>query len=130
MWCYFYFFGFRKNCCCKPASACRRRVILGKSLLPAGIGTLILESPYYGSRKPASQRGSKLLHVADLIKLGATTILEAVCLIRLLRAAGVLNVRLTPPPATPLTSSRFSPSSLSLNVFANVREMSRAYSIS
>lgn len=72
-------------------------MILGKSLLPAGIGTLILESPYYGSRKPPGQRGSKLLHVADLIKLGATTILEAVCLIRLLRGAGVPNVRHSAP---------------------------------
>ena len=75
------------------AGCCRRRVILGKSLIPAGIGSLILESPYYGSRKPLGQRGSKLLHVADLIKLGATTILETVCLIRLLREAGVNNVR-------------------------------------
>lgn len=75
---------------------CRRRQVLAKSLLPKGIGTLILEGAYYGSRKPRDQLGSKLCHVADLIKLGAVTILEAVCFIRLLHAAGVKKVSVHP----------------------------------
>lgn len=75
---------------------CRRRQILAKSLLSQGIGTLILEGAYYGRRKPRDQLGSKLCHVADLIKLGAVTILEAVSFIRLLHAAGVKQVSAHP----------------------------------
>lgn len=76
--------------------------MLGKSLLSQGIGSLVLESPYYGKRKPKGQLGSKLRHVADLIKLGATTILESVCLIRMLHAAGVHKVSAPPRNQAPV----------------------------
>jgi hypothetical protein len=35
-----------------------------------GVGQLVLESPYYGARRPAAQRGSKLCAVSDLLALG------------------------------------------------------------
>jgi hypothetical protein len=41
------------------------------------IGSVILEGPFYGQRRPASQRGSKLRTVADLINLSRATIAES-----------------------------------------------------
>jgi hypothetical protein len=67
--------------------------MMAKELLSRGVGTLILEGPYYGARRPGGQVGSKLRHVADLIKLGAITIIETLCLIRILREVGVERVR-------------------------------------
>jgi hypothetical protein len=37
---------------------------------PQGVGQLVLESPYYGARRPPQQRGSKLCAVSDLLALG------------------------------------------------------------
>ena len=70
----------------------RRRRALTADLLKDGIGTIILESPFYGGRKPQRQERSKLRHVADLIKLGAMTMLEALWLIHMLHKAGVSKV--------------------------------------
>jgi pimeloyl-ACP methyl ester carboxylesterase len=41
------------------------------------IGSIILEGPFYGQRRPGSQRGSKLRTVADLINLSRATISES-----------------------------------------------------
>ncbi len=46
-----------------------------------GISTMVLESPYYGVRRPAGQEGSRLLHVSDLLVLGRATIEESLCLL-------------------------------------------------
>lgn len=54
----------------------RRRHCLAYPLAAAGIATLILEGPYYGSRKPPAQVGSKLATLVDLCVLGRTTIEE------------------------------------------------------
>lgn len=41
------------------------------SLLGAqGVAAMVHESPFYGSRRPAAQKGSKLLRVSDLLTLG------------------------------------------------------------
>lgn len=66
-----------------------------KDLLKRGIGTLVVESPYYGARRPHGQQASKLLHVADLVKLGAMTILESLWLVHMLRSAGIKKVRVS-----------------------------------
>lgn len=71
---------------------CRRREALTLDLLQHGVGTVILESPFYGHRRPPRQERAKLLHVADLIKLGALTIVEALWLVHMLRAEGVHKV--------------------------------------
>ena len=42
---------------------------------------MILESPYYGSRRPPWQEGSKLRRVSDLLTLGRATIEESLYLL-------------------------------------------------
>ncbi|KAF6158670.1 hypothetical protein GIB67_040184 [Kingdonia uniflora] len=54
-----------------------RRLRLGGPLLKENIATMVLESPFYGQRRPSLQRGSKLLCVSDLLLLGRVTIDEA-----------------------------------------------------
>lgn len=50
--------------------------------LMQNISTLVLESPFYGLRKPAGQKGSKLLSVTDLLLLGLITISEGLHLLQ------------------------------------------------
>lgn len=78
--------------CMKRAYYFRRRERLVRDLLKDGIGSIIIESPYYGFRKPSEQEHSKLLHVSDLIKLGAATIVEGLWFVHMLRAAGLSKV--------------------------------------
>ncbi|KAK7278848.1 hypothetical protein RJT34_23886 [Clitoria ternatea] len=54
-----------------------RRLRLGGPLLKENIATMVLESPFYGQRRPVLQRGAKLLCVSDLLLLGRATIEEA-----------------------------------------------------
>uniref|UniRef100_A0A0E0JWS8 Uncharacterized protein n=1 Tax=Oryza punctata TaxID=4537 RepID=A0A0E0JWS8_ORYPU len=54
-----------------------RRLRLGGPLLKDNIATMVLESPYYGQRRPSMQHGSKLQCVSDLLLLGKATIDEA-----------------------------------------------------
>ncbi|MQM16615.1 hypothetical protein Taro_049572 [Colocasia esculenta] len=54
-----------------------RRLRLGGPLLKENIATMVLESPFYGQRRPRLQRGAKLLCVSDLLLLGRATIEEA-----------------------------------------------------
>ena len=46
-----------------------------------GIATMVLESPFYGARKPHYQFASQLLRVSDLLTLGRATIEESLCLL-------------------------------------------------
>ncbi len=50
-------------------------------MVPQGVATMILESPYYGSRRPPAQEGSKLHRVSDLLTLGRATIEESLYLL-------------------------------------------------
>jgi pimeloyl-ACP methyl ester carboxylesterase len=50
----------------------------------AGVSSVILESPFYGSRRPPNQIGSKLRKVSDLPVLGRVTIEESCSLVRFL----------------------------------------------
>jgi hypothetical protein len=50
----------------------------------SGISSVILESPFYGSRRPRNQVGSKLRRVSDLAVLGRVTIEETSSLLRFL----------------------------------------------
>eukprot|EP00249_Psilotum_nudum_P004626 c18128_g1_i1 orf=344-1414(-) len=54
-----------------------RRLRLGGPLLKDGIATMVLESPFYGQRRPRLQHGAKLLCVSDLLLLGRITIEES-----------------------------------------------------
>ena len=42
---------------------------------------MVLESPFYGSRKPQYQFASQLQKVSDLLTLGRATIEESLCLL-------------------------------------------------
>lgn len=53
-----------------------RRLRLGGPLLKQGIATMVLESPFYGQRRPRLQHGARLLCVSDLLLLGRATIEE------------------------------------------------------
>ncbi len=48
---------------------------------PAPIAAIILESPFYGARRPPSQVGAKLGRVSDLLALGRATVEEALALL-------------------------------------------------
>ncbi|KAG6516827.1 hypothetical protein ZIOFF_027307 [Zingiber officinale] len=54
-----------------------RRLRLGGPLLKQNIATMVLESPFYGLRRPRLQHGAKLLCVSDLLLLGRVTIEES-----------------------------------------------------
>jgi len=63
------------------------RQMLGLPLAREGTASLILESPFYGRRRPQTQRGPKLQHVSDLLSLGNATIEESLALMRWLNAS-------------------------------------------
>ncbi|XP_068642478.1 uncharacterized protein [Aristolochia californica] len=63
-----------------------RRLRLGGPLLKENIATMVLESPFYGERRPRLQYGAKLLCVSDLLLLGRATIEEARSLLYWLEA--------------------------------------------
>lgn len=65
-----------------------RRQMLGTPLVKQGIGTMALESPFYGRRKPPYQRRSKLHYVSDLLLLGRATIEESLLLLQALTQQG------------------------------------------
>lgn len=66
----------------------RRRNLMVKPLLKQGIGSIILENPYYGLRKPRGQFYSGLFHVSDVFVMGACLILECIVLLRMCEKQG------------------------------------------
>uniref|UniRef100_H2YPB4 AB hydrolase-1 domain-containing protein n=1 Tax=Ciona savignyi TaxID=51511 RepID=H2YPB4_CIOSA len=64
-------------------------------LLEAGITSVLLENPFYGSRKPKDQWRSGLLHVNDLFVMGSCLILEAQVLLHWLKRNGFGPLGLT-----------------------------------
>ncbi|KAJ3679033.1 hypothetical protein LUZ60_017044 [Juncus effusus] len=63
-----------------------RRLRLGAPLLKENVATMVLESPFYGNRRPKLQKGSRLLCVSDLLLLGKATIDESRCLLHWLES--------------------------------------------
>ena len=63
----------------------RRLENLALPLARKGVVSVILESPFYGKRKPGGQVGSKLNKVSDLGLLGRITIEEASALVKFLK---------------------------------------------
>jgi len=64
------------------------RRFLARPLLSRGVGALLLENPYYGSRRPPGQHGEALRTVADLLLMFRATAVEAVALLGWLLARG------------------------------------------
>lgn len=61
------------------------RLRFAAPLLARGIGAVVLENPFYGSRRPANQAGPALRSVSDLHLMGAATFQEGRGLLRWLR---------------------------------------------
>ncbi|XP_073843144.1 protein ABHD18 [Musca autumnalis] len=60
----------------------RRRNLIAKPLLrEANIGAIILENPFYGSRKPDNQVRSNLHNVSDIFVMGGCLVLECLVLL-------------------------------------------------
>ncbi|XP_046453039.1 protein ABHD18-like [Daphnia pulex] len=59
----------------------RRRILMGKPLLNEwNVGSIILENPFYGLRKPKEQKLSCLHNVSDIFVMGGCLILESLVL--------------------------------------------------
>ncbi|CAL1265408.1 unnamed protein product [Larinioides sclopetarius] len=59
----------------------RRRMLMARPLLKeAGIASILLENPFYGSRKPKTQKRSSLHNVSDIFVMGGCLILESLAL--------------------------------------------------
>jgi len=63
-----------------------RRRLFARHLLREGIGTLSLESPLYGSRRPEGQVGPRIRTVVEHFALNLATVDEGRALLRFLRA--------------------------------------------
>ncbi|BFZ24514.1 hypothetical protein BsWGS_27553 [Bradybaena similaris] len=60
----------------------RRRIFTARPLLKeAGIASILLENPYYGTRKPKHQLRSSLHNVSDLFVMGGALVLESLALL-------------------------------------------------
>ena len=66
----------------------RRRRALAIPLLRYGIGSLILENPYYGRRRPPDQHKKMLNRFSDLWAMGGATVEEGRSLVQWLRREG------------------------------------------
>lgn len=73
--------------------ATRRRFSL--PLLKHGIGALILENPYYGWRRPSTQRFVAIETIADQFMMNLATVLEAHALLRWFYQAGMTHLGVT-----------------------------------
>ncbi|KAL1493148.1 hypothetical protein ABEB36_011262 [Hypothenemus hampei] len=59
----------------------RRRNMMAKPLLNVGIGSIIVENPFYGLRKPIDQQRSSVHYVSDIFVMGGCLILECIVLL-------------------------------------------------
>ncbi|XP_065204913.1 protein ABHD18 [Planococcus citri] len=67
----------------------RRRNLIAKPLLKdAGIGSIILENPFYGRRKPEEQIRTVLQNVCDIFVMGGCLIFESMVLFHLCERLG------------------------------------------
>jgi len=66
----------------------RRRTALALPLAKRGIGSLILENPYYGKRRPPGQHSKMLRCVSDLILMGSAALTEGRVLLAWLHQEG------------------------------------------
>lgn len=67
----------------------RRLQTLAYPLAQRGIGSLILENPFYGRRRPSGQRGHNVRSVSEFLAMFRATVEEARSLLVWLRAQGV-----------------------------------------
>lgn len=63
----------------------RRHLAMAVPLAERGVASVLLESPYYGLRRPVHQKGPDLQHFVDLLTMARTCIEEARALVGWLR---------------------------------------------
>lgn len=74
----------------------RRRTLMARPMVKeAGMASLLLENPYYGSRKPKDQLWSSLKNVSDLFVMGGALILESTVLLHWLERGGYWPLGMT-----------------------------------
>lgn len=74
----------------------RRRLLMANPLLKEyGIASILLENPYYGTRKPKGQLRSSLHNVSDLFIMGGALILESLVLLHWCQKQGYGPLGLT-----------------------------------
>uniref|UniRef100_A0AC34FY27 Abhydrolase domain-containing 18 n=1 Tax=Panagrolaimus sp. ES5 TaxID=591445 RepID=A0AC34FY27_9BILA len=66
----------------------RREYGFANDLLKEGYSAILIENPYYGTRKPKQQFSSSLLNVSDLFVMGAAIIGECNFILRWAKEAG------------------------------------------
>lgn len=69
-----------------------RRRLVAEPLKEVGIGSIILENPYYGCRRPALQDRTYLRAVSDLWAMGLAVVSEARALLEWLRSQDFVNL--------------------------------------
>nr|CAG4651934.1 EOG090X08BF [Triops cancriformis] len=67
----------------------RRRLLMATPLLKDGIGSLLLENPFYGLRKPKQQVRSCLHNVSDIFVMGGCLVLESLALLHWAKQQGL-----------------------------------------
>ena len=72
-----------------------RNFLLADRLARQGIASLVLMNPYYGKRRPASQRSFAPPTVSDQMRMNSATIFEGVALVRWLLEQGYENPGVT-----------------------------------
>ena len=77
------------------ASLFLRKQFVARPLLKQGIGSLIIQSPFYGVRKPNYQNGTEIRTVTDLMLLGVLSIEEGRSLLKWLHSMGFGPLGLT-----------------------------------
>ncbi|XP_029163165.1 protein ABHD18 isoform X2 [Nylanderia fulva] len=74
----------------------RRRNLIAKPLLKeSGIGSILLENPFYGLRKPHNQIRSSLHNVCDIFIMGGCLIMESIVLLNWCEQQGLGPLGLT-----------------------------------
>lgn len=66
----------------------RARFGIARRLARRGIGSLVLENPYYGIRRPNDHDGQPIRTVADFFRMGIGAVMEGRGLVATVRAAG------------------------------------------
>ncbi len=66
----------------------RRRVSMAMPLARRGIGSVILENPFYGERRPSWQKGSLIREFSEFMRMSRAAMDEGIALARKLREEG------------------------------------------
>ena len=66
----------------------RRQFFMARPLAKAGIGSVLLENPFYGSRRPSDQKGAAVREFTGFLRMSRAATDEGVALLRYLQKEG------------------------------------------